>query len=67
MNPVVSAGAEIAEVAGDMATQFNKKVAASRSRNKELGEAGSLMQYLIGLIGWLTRTSNCEYAFPWFG
>jgi hypothetical protein len=55
---------QIVEVAGNIATSFNKKVEASRSRNKELGDAASLMQYIIGGVGWVTRTPDCESSRP---
>jgi hypothetical protein len=56
----LKASAWIGSLAGGIGLNFRSKVTASRSRNRELGEAASLMQYIIGLIGWVTRTPSCE-------
>jgi hypothetical protein len=29
-----------------------------------LGDAASLMQYIIGLVGWVTQTSQREFCLP---
>ncbi len=39
-----------------------KRITASRVRNSEIGEAGNLMEYLIAIVGPVTRTEDCEAA-----
>jgi hypothetical protein len=52
---------EIIQFARFVVSCFNSQVKASRTQNKELGEAATLMQYIIGLIGWVTRTPDCKF------
>ncbi len=55
---------QIVEVAGNIGTGFNNRVEASRSRHRELRDAASLMQHIIGGVGWVTRTPDCESSRP---